>query len=65
MQSPRMDYLRLLGLLSLFAVAGCSQPSFLASFADQSPPAKERINPGTAAVGAAGGGVWRTSDAGK
>jgi hypothetical protein len=42
-----MNHLRLLGLLSLVAVAGCSQPSFLTSFADQ-PPTKERINPGTA-----------------
>ena len=42
-----MNHLRLLGLLSLVAVAGCSQPSFLTSFADQTPPTKERINPGT------------------
>jgi hypothetical protein len=48
MQSPRMNHLRLLGLLSLVALAGCSQPSFLSSFADQAPPTKERINPGTA-----------------
>ena len=47
MQPPRMNHLRLLGLLCLFAVAGCSQPSFLTSFADQ-PPTKERMNPGTA-----------------
>jgi hypothetical protein len=41
--------MRLLGLLPLLAVAvaACSQPSFMTSFADQSPPAKERLPPGS------------------
>ncbi len=48
MQPPRINRLPLLGLLSLFAVGACSQPSFLTSFADQTPPTKERLNPETA-----------------
>jgi hypothetical protein len=47
MLTARMNPLRLLALLSLFAVAACSQPSFLTSFADQ-PPIKERLSPGSA-----------------
>src|SRR3974390_1737846 len=43
-----MKHLRLLGLLPLVAVAPCTQPSFLTSFADQSPPPKERLSPGSA-----------------
>jgi hypothetical protein len=44
-----MSYLRLFGLLSLFAVAACTQSSnFLSSYADKNPPTKERLNPGTA-----------------
>jgi hypothetical protein len=42
-----MNHVRLLGLLPLFAVAACSQPSFLTSFANQSPPVKERLPPGS------------------
>jgi hypothetical protein len=38
----------LLGLLSLLAIAGCTQQSsFLSSYADKSPPPAERLNPGT------------------
>jgi hypothetical protein len=49
MQTPRFHHLRFLGLLSLFVVAGCTQPSFLSSFAEKNTaePA-ERLNPGTA-----------------
>jgi hypothetical protein len=44
-----MRYWRLLGLLPLFAIAACSQPSFLNSFADRNTAAPiERLNPGTA-----------------
>ncbi len=44
-----MNYWRLLGLLPLFAVAACSQPSFLTSIADRNAAAPvERLNPGTA-----------------
>jgi hypothetical protein len=45
-----MSSFRLLGLLPLFAVAACSQPSFLNSFAERSgsPAPVERLNPGTA-----------------
>jgi hypothetical protein len=44
-----MNHVRLLGLLPLLAVtvAACSQPSFMTSFADQSPPVKERLPPGS------------------
>jgi hypothetical protein len=49
LKSKTIKPLRVLGLLSLFAVAACTQPSFLTSFADQSqPPAKERLSPGSA-----------------
>jgi hypothetical protein len=44
-----MIHWRLLGLLPVVAVAACSQPSFLTSFADRNGAAPvERINPGTA-----------------
>jgi hypothetical protein len=44
-----MNHVRLLGLLSLFAVAACSQPSFLNSFAERNAATPvERVNPGTA-----------------
>ena len=44
-----MNCVRLLGLLSVFAVAACTQPSFLTSFAERNPaPPAERLNPGTA-----------------
>jgi len=42
-----MKHLRLLGLLALCAVAACTQPSFLTSFADH-PPVKEKLSPATA-----------------
>ena len=46
-----MKRARLLTLLSLVVVAGCTQqPSFLASFADQQPPPKERLSPGSASA---------------
>jgi hypothetical protein len=41
-----MNCLRLLGLLSLFAVAACTQQSnFLASYAEKNPAPKERPSP--------------------
>lgn len=44
-----MNHVRLLSLLSAFAIAGCTQqPGFLASLANQGPPPAERLNPGTA-----------------
>ena len=45
-----MNPLRLLAILSLAALAACTQPSFLTSFADQqpTPPTKERLSPGSA-----------------
>ena len=43
-----MKRFRLLGLLPLFAVAACSQPSFLSSYAERNPPPAERLNPGSA-----------------
>jgi hypothetical protein len=44
-----MKSLRLLSLLSVFAVAACTQqPGFLASYAEKSPAPAERLNPGTA-----------------
>lgn len=43
-----MKRLRLLGLLSALALAACTQPSFLNSFADQPSPTKERLSPGSA-----------------
>ena len=44
-----MNYLRLLALLSLLAVAACTQPSFLSSFAERNAATPvERLNPGTA-----------------
>jgi len=44
-----MSSFRLLGLLPLLAVAACSQPSFLTSFAERNTAAPvERLNPGTA-----------------
>jgi len=43
-----MKHLRLLGLLFLLAVAACTQPSFLSSFADQPSPPKEKLSPGSA-----------------
>jgi hypothetical protein len=44
-----MNHWRLLGLLPVVAVAACSQPSSLTSFADRNGAAPvERINPGTA-----------------
>jgi hypothetical protein len=43
-----MKHLRLLGLLSFFAVAACTQPSFLSSSADQPAKPKERLSPGSA-----------------
>jgi len=50
MQMPRMNHLRLLGLLSLLAATACTQqPSFLASYAEKNAAAPvERLNPGTA-----------------
>jgi hypothetical protein len=44
-----MKPLRLLWLLSLLAIAACTQPSFLTSFADQPQPTatKERLPPGS------------------
>ena len=50
MPKPKaMSNVRLLILLSAFAIAGCTQqPGFLASLASQSPPPPERLNPGTA-----------------
>ncbi len=43
------NHLRLLCLLSAFAVAACTQPSFLSSFAEKNTAApSERLNPGTA-----------------
>lgn len=43
------NHLRLLFLLSAFAVAACTQPSFLSSFAEKNTAAPaERLNPGTA-----------------
>ncbi len=46
-----MKSVRLLTLLSLFAVGACTQqPSFLASFADRSTPPKERLSPGSASA---------------
>jgi hypothetical protein len=48
-QQKTMNRLRLISLLSVFAVAACTQPSFLASFAEQNTKAPaERLNPGTA-----------------
>jgi hypothetical protein len=48
MQTPRTA-VRQLSLLSLLAVAACTQPSFLTSFAERNPaPPVERLNPGTA-----------------
>jgi hypothetical protein len=45
----RMNLLRLVGLLPLCAVAACTQPSSLTSFAEKTPAAPaERLNPGTA-----------------
>jgi hypothetical protein len=44
-----MKRLRLFCLLSLFAVAACTQqPGFLASYAERNPAPPERLNPGTA-----------------
>jgi len=45
-----MNSLRLLSLLSVFAIAGCTQqPAFLASLAEKNASAPpERLNPGTA-----------------
>ncbi len=44
-----LNRLRLLGVLSAFAVAACTQPSFLSSFAENKTAAPaERLNPGTA-----------------
>jgi hypothetical protein len=43
-----MNHWRLLGLLPLFAVAACTQPSFLTSYAERNPAPAERLNPGTA-----------------
>jgi hypothetical protein len=50
MPKPKPMYRwRLLGLLPLLAVAACSQPSFLTSFAERNATAPvERLNPGTA-----------------
>jgi hypothetical protein len=50
MQTPRMNHLRVVGLLSLLAATACTQqPSMLASFAEKNPAAPvERLNPGTA-----------------
>jgi hypothetical protein len=50
MPKPKpMYHWRLLGLLPLLAVAACSQPSFLTSFAERNATAPvERLNPGTA-----------------
>jgi hypothetical protein len=51
MQKSRKKPARVLGLLSLLAVAACTQqPSFLSSFAERNsaPAAPERLNPGTA-----------------
>ena len=46
-----MKSMRLLVLLPLFAVAACTQqPSFLASFANQPAPAKEKPSPGSASA---------------
>jgi hypothetical protein len=46
-----MKNVRLLILLSLAVVAGCTQqPSFLASFADRPAPSKERLPPGSASA---------------
>jgi hypothetical protein len=42
-----MNCFRLLCLLPVLAVLGCSQPSFLSSSADRGPAAPERMNPGT------------------
>jgi hypothetical protein len=42
-----MKHWRLLSLLSLFAVAACTQPSFLTSLANQ-PPVNEKLSPGSA-----------------
>ena len=46
-KSKAMKPLRLLGLLSIFALCACTQPSFLTSFADQPKPTKERLPPGS------------------
>jgi hypothetical protein len=44
-----MNRFRLLCLLSVVAVAGCTQqPGFLASYAERNPQPTERLNPGTA-----------------
>jgi hypothetical protein len=50
MPKPKpMYHWRLLGLLPLLAVAACSQPSFLTSFAERNATTPvERLNPGTA-----------------
>jgi len=48
LKSAMMKQLRLLGVLSISALAACTQPSFLTSLADQPPPAKERLSPGSA-----------------
>ena len=45
-----MKHLHLVGLLLLFAVGACTQPSFIASFANQPPPPKERLSPGSASA---------------